>query len=307
MTPNPPAPELRATAIGLVAVLLWASVVGMIKSVSLSFGATGGAALLYTIASLFLLISPGLGPLAQFPRRYLIVGGLLFVGYELCLALSIGFSTSARQAIEVGMVNYLWPSFTLVGTILFNGRKARPWLAVGLLMAMLGIAWVLGGDQGLSLSGMLANMRLNPLSYGLALAGALIWAAYCVVTPKMAAGRNGVTLFFMLTATALWVKLAFTRDITWAVGPVDVLVLILASAAMGFGYAAWNVGILRGNATLLATASYFTPVLSAAFAALVLQSALPLSFWQGTGMVSAGSLICWLATRAPPTSQRPSA
>ena len=126
MTPNPPAPELRATAIGLVAVLLWASVVGMIKSVSLSFGATGGAALLYTIASLFLLISPGLGPLAQFPRRYLIVGGLLFVSYELCLALSIGFSTNARQALAVGMVNYLWPTFPLGGTILFTRQRGRP-------------------------------------------------------------------------------------------------------------------------------------------------------------------------------------
>lgn len=307
MTSTHPAPDFRATAIGLVAVLLWASVVGMIKSVSLSFGATGGAALLYTLASLFLLIVPGLGRLSQFPRRYLIVGGLLFVSYELCLALSIGFSTSARQAIEVGMVNYLWPTFTLVGTILFNRQRARPWLIVGLLLAMLGIAWVLGGDQGLSLSGMLANVQRNPLSYGLAFAGALIWAAYCVVTPKMAAGRNGVTLFFMLTAAALWIKLAFTRDIAWAIGPVDVLVLVLASAAMGFGYAAWNVGILRGNPTLLATASYFTPVLSAAFAAMVLQSAPPLSFWQGAAMVSAGSLICWLATRPARTPQRPSA
>jgi drug/metabolite transporter (DMT)-like permease len=36
-----------------------------------------------------------------------------------------------------------------------------------------------------------------------------------------------------------------------------------AAAAMGFGYAAWNVGILHGNVTLLAGASYFIPVLSA--------------------------------------------
>jgi len=45
---------------------------------------------------------------------------------------------------------------------------------------------------------MLANVRDNPLSYGLAFAGALIWAAYCTVTTRIAEGRNGVALFFIL-------------------------------------------------------------------------------------------------------------
>lgn len=298
MSPSKTSQSLRATGTGFLAVLLWASVVGMLKTVSTSFGATGGAALIYTLASVFLLATLGLGKIGEFPRRYLVVGGALFVCYELCLALSIGYSTTPRQAIEVGMVNYLWPTLTLVGTIVFNRQRASVFLLVpGLVLSMLGIVWVLGGDQGFSLAGMADNIRLNPLSYGLALAGALIWAAYCVVTPKMAGGHNGVTLFFMLTAATLWAKLALTQDITWAVGPLDILALVLAAAAMGFAYAAWNVGILRGNATVLATASYFTPVLSALFAAIVLQSALPLSFWQGTAMVSAGSIVCWLATR----------
>lgn len=297
MTQPATSPSIRATAIGLVAVLLWASVVGMVKAVSVSFGPTGGAALLYTIASVFLLLTLGLGPLSKFPRRYLFVGGMLFVTYELCLALSIGFTTTPRQAIEVGMVNYLWPALTLVGTIVFNRQKTKWWIVPGLALAMLGMVWVLSGDDGFSLPGLIANVRLNPLSYGMALAGALIWAAYCVVTPKMADGHNGVTLFFMLTAASLWIKLGFTGDIIWSTAPADIAMLVLAAAAMGFGYAAWNVGILGGNATLLATASYFTPVLSAALASVVLQSVLPLSFWQGTAMVTMGSLICWLATR----------
>ncbi|MOA43049.1 Aromatic amino acid exporter YddG [compost metagenome] len=70
---------------------------------------------------------------------------------------------------------------------------------------------------------------------------------------------------------------------------------------MGFGYAAWNVGILHGNVTILAGASYFIPVFSAALAAMLLRTPLPLSFWQGASMVCAGSILCWLATRG----QRP--
>jgi drug/metabolite transporter (DMT)-like permease len=42
---------------------------------------------------------------------------------------------------------------------------------------------------------------------------------------------------------------------------------------------------------------YFTPVLSSALAAALLSAALSWSFWQGAGMVCAGSLLCWQATR----------
>lgn len=55
--------------------------------------------------------------------------------------------------------------------------------------------------------------------------------------------------------------------------------------------------MISGNVTLLATLSYFTPVISTAFSSLLLSTALSFSFWQGVMMVTGGSLICWLATR----------
>ncbi|MGF7025614.1 hypothetical protein [Sphingobacterium sp. HSC-15S19] len=66
---------------------------------------------------------------------------------------------------------------------------------------------------------------------------------------------------------------------------------------MGFGYAAWNIGILKGNPTLLAGASYFTPVLSSVLYSFMLATTLGLSFWQGSIMVCLGSVLCWFATK----------
>ena len=106
-----------------------------------------------------------------------------------------------------------------------------------------------------------------------------------------------MVLFITLTAMALWLKYAFSSESGMQFTLPVTLTLLCAGMAMGAGYAAWNVGILRGNMTLLATASYFTPVLSAVFAALVLNTALTANFWQGVVMVTAGSLICWRATR----------
>ncbi|MDO5639979.1 MAG: aromatic amino acid DMT transporter YddG [Neisseria sp.] len=287
----------KATLVGLIAIVLWSAIVGLIRGVSEHFGAVGGAALIYSVASVFLLLSLGRTRLHTFPRRYLFWGSLLFVAYELCLSLSIGYADNPRQAIEVGMVNYLWPSFTLVAAILFNKQRANMLILPGFALAMLGICWILGGNQGLDFAGMWRNIRINPLSYGLAFAGALIWAAYCVVTARMAQGRNGVTFFFMLVAAVLWLKylLGGGGEMNW--GMTAVIYLLLAAAAMGFGYAAWNVGILHGNVTLLAGASYFIPVISAALAAILLRTPLPLSFWQGAGMVCGGSILCWLAIR----------
>ncbi|SFD39410.1 aromatic amino acid DMT transporter YddG [Paracidovorax konjaci] len=290
----------RATLIGLIAIALWSSIVGLIRSVSEGLGATGGAAMIYTIASLLLWATVGFTPLRSFPRRYLAWGSLLFVSYELCLALSIGYAASARQAIEVGMVNYLWPTFTMVAAIAFNGQKANLLVVPGLAISLAGICTVLGGGRGVDLPGMLANVQSNPLSYGLAFTGAVIWAAYCTVTARIAGGKNGITMFFMLTALVLWAKYLATgaADMDWSL-PTAVS-LAFAAAAMGFGYAAWNVGILHGNVTLLAGASYFTPVLSAALAAVLLRVPLTTAFWAGAFMVCGGAILCWLATRGAP-------
>ncbi len=296
----------KATLIGLIAILLWSSIVGLIRGVSESLGVTGGAAMMYTVASVLLLITVGFPKIKEFPRSYLFWGSLLFVSYELCLALSIGYANSSRQAIEVGMVNYLWPAFTILSAIAFNNQKSNLLIIPGFLVAILGICWVLGGDQGLDFAGMAENIKDNPVSYGLAFTGAVIWAAYCTVTKRIAGGKNGITLFFMLTALTLWAKYLGTAEGTMVFSYHAMIYLVLAASAMGFGYAAWNVGILHGNVTILAGASYFIPVFSAALAAMLLRTQLSSTFWQGASMVCAGSILCWFATRGQRAKVTPS-
>ena len=287
----------RATSIGFAAIILWSTMVGLIRGVSEGLGPVGGAAMIYSLSGLLLIFTVGFPNLRQVPRRYLLAGSVLFVSYEICLALSLGFAATRQQAIEVGMVNYLWPSLTILFAILFNGQRSR-WLVIpGLLLALLGVSWVLGGEHGLNLDEIINNVISSPLSYFLAFIGAFIWAVYCTVTAKYAKGKNGITLFVLLTALTLWLKFFASAQppmlFSWPV----VIKLITVSVALGLAYAAWNVGILHGNVSLLAAASYFTPVLSSALAAVLLSAALSWSFWQGAGMVCLGSLLCWYATR----------
>ncbi|MEA9391326.1 aromatic amino acid DMT transporter YddG [Acerihabitans sp. TG2] len=290
-------PQSKATMLGLLAILLWSSSVGLLRSVSESLGPIGGAAIIYSVSAVMLLVLMGFPALRTFPRAYLLGGGILFASYEIFLSLALGYANDRAQAIEIGMVNYLWPSFTILLAVVFNGEKANGWIVPGLLLCLYGIGWIMGGDGGWSLERIGHNILSNPLSYGLAFFGAIIWAAYCNVTKRWAQGKDGVTLFFILTALTLWVQYAFSHEPIMRVDFPITVRFVLAGAASAVAYAAWNSGIMRGNLMLLATASYFTPVLSSLVAGLVLNTPLTLSFWLGVVMVTAGSLLCWHATR----------
>lgn len=148
---------------------------------------------------------------------------------------------------------------------------------------------MLGGDNGLHYDQIINNITTSPLSYFLAFIGAFIWAAYCTVTNKYARGFNGITVFVLLTGASLWVYYFLTPQPEMVFSTPVMIKLISAAFTLGFAYAAWNVGILHGNVTIMAVGSYFTPVLSSALAAVLLSAPLSFSFWQGALMVCGGS------------------
>ncbi|PBQ09310.1 aromatic amino acid DMT transporter YddG [Pseudomonas syringae] len=287
--------EKAATACGLVAILLWSTAAGLIRSVSEDFGPEGGAAMLYSVGAAMLMVFLGRPRLHTISWRYLLSGGILFATYEVCLSLALGYANSRTQAIELGVVNYLWPSLTILLSI-FLARQRVGWTIVpGTALALFGILWVVSGD-GLAWSRILANVTSNPLSYSLVLTCAFTFAVYCNITRRYAGGQNLVTFFFVLTALALWLRYGLGSATLATFTVRNSLELAVAGAAMAGGYALWNLGIIRGNLTTLACASYCAPVLSSAFAALWLGTQLTMQFWQGALLVTIGSIICWQAT-----------
>lgn len=79
----------RATLIGLTAIVLWSTMVGLIRGVSEGLGPVGGAAMIYSLSGILLVFTVGFPQLRQIPGRYLLAGSVLFVSYEMCLALSL--------------------------------------------------------------------------------------------------------------------------------------------------------------------------------------------------------------------------
>ncbi|MGL4191928.1 MAG: aromatic amino acid DMT transporter YddG [Vibrio sp.] len=287
----------KHTLYGVGAILLWGSLMALTRRVAEEFSPIGGAALIYTVSSVFLLFTMGLPRLKTGSMRYVLIGGALFVSYEICLALALGMANDRLQAIEMSVINYLWPALTVLIAVLISQRAVNRWVYPSVALAFTGVAWTIVAEQGIALSDFTARVATNPAVYAMALSGAFIWAIYCNVTQRLAQGQNAIVLFFTATAATLWIQYAVSDEPALSFSISGVATLLLTGMVMGSGYALWNVAILRGNMLLLATLSYFTPVISTIFSSLILGVVLGLNFWQGVVMVTLGSLLCWWATR----------
>lgn len=293
-----------ATVVGTLSMVFWGMIAGLERLTTQAFGAQLGIGVIYLFAVplAFALRRPERP--SAYGWRYLLVSGLLFAATDVFMGLGIGLAATPEQSVQVMIVNYLWPTLTVLGTLLADRDAHASWLIVpGTLVATAGVATVVGGDAGLDLAAIAANVGSNPLPFALALADAICWSAYSVVTPSISGGRDALPYCFAATMLGGWGVWAAT---SLALGPqLPVAPVTLASFAapaasavvLVLGYSCWNVGILRGDAETLSMLSYATPVCSGVASALILGLSLAPSFYLGLALVVAGSLLSLASTR----------
>lgn len=294
----PTSPARAGNAAGVLAILLWSSTVGLFRSIGEALGPVGGPAVIFTISGVLVVLFAGIPAIRTIDRRYLLVCGPLFVAYEISLALSIGYAHDRSQAMEVGMINYLWPSLTMLFAVLLHQQSASLRLLVpGLVLAFLGIVSVMKGNDAFSASRLTENFADNPLAYALAFLAAFLWAAYSVLSRRYGNGKSAVGLFLLATAGVLWLRYFQSNQPPIHFSLSAAVETMVLGAFTATAYSAWNFGIQRGSIGLLAALSYFTPVLSSCLASVWLGVTPSLAFWLGVAMVTAGSFMSWGATR----------
>lgn len=287
----------QATLIGLFAPICWGMSVSLVRGIAEGFGMAQGQFCLYCVATICVFFIVGLPDFHRIDKRYLYFGIPTANLSSLSFCLAIFTSSGGAQTMEVGMVNYLWPSLTILFAVLFNGVRTRWWLYPGLLVAFGGIIVILSGDKGFSLTEFVARFAENPVSYLLALVAAVTWAGYSSMTRAWGNGINPSTIIFAvdtLVFLVLWFLDIGSQPV--AASAHGLMSVIFGGIAVGMAYVVWTLGMSKGNITVLAAASYFTPVLSCVFATFWIGAELNSSFWTGVVLVVAGSLLCWDAT-----------
>lgn len=287
------------TLYGIIAILLWSMSVALTRGLSETLGPFGAGAAIYTVSGVLVWLVAGKPTVRRQHPAYLYGCGLLFVVYMVAFALAIGMANDRQQTLEIGLINYLWPSLTLLLAVPLLKLQARWWLWPGVALALFGVIWVVSGGNGLNIKVLSANVSSNPLAYSLALIAAFTWAGYSNLVRVYSRGPGALPLFLLACALCLWVmffmltpgKLHFTQRATFE--------LLLMGANTALAYLCWDIAMKKGNATLVAALSYFTPLLSILIASLWLNTPPSAAFWPGVAMVVLGSLLCWSASRTP--------
>ena len=242
----------------------------------------------------------------ELPRRYLVICGGLFAAYGILLYSALGLCATRRQVLEVTVINYLWPGFTLVLSIPILKHRARvPLLLAGVVLCLAGVCLASGLVNAPTAPG--AQARAGAVPHALALGAALAWPLYSNLARLWArdAAGNGVPLFLLATGLLLMAaRAAHAEPARWTV-PAALEVLYAAVVPMLLGYMLWDIAVRRGNLPLVAALSYATPVLSIVFTSLYLDVPLARAHWAACGLVVGGALCCKLAVRdaaAPPAA-----
>jgi drug/metabolite transporter (DMT)-like permease len=290
----------RATVMGVVSVLLWGTSVAFIRVLSESLGPVGTVVWAYLLGGLAALALAaarpgGLGRLRRLPGRYLWGCGALFVAYTACYCLAVGLARDRSQVLEVGLINYLWPSLTLLLSVPILGYRGRWFLLPGMLVATAGMVVAASASGDLSLAGLRESLAAGALPHGLALAGAIVWALYSNLARRWGGEGGGVPLFLLASGlVVLPLRLVFPETTTWSPRVVAEL-LYMAMFVTVVAYAFWDHAMRRGNVVLVASVSYFTPVLSTVFSAAYLGVVPGPAIWLACGLVVVGAAICRLA------------
>ncbi|MCB1336983.1 MAG: EamA family transporter [Maritimibacter sp.] len=245
-----------ATLIGFSAVALWAMLALLTVATApvppfqlnaMTF-ALGG-----TVGLVWLAATGGYRQLAQVGWRVYAFGTLGLFGYHAFYFSALRLAPPA----EAGLIAYLWPLLIVLLSGLLPGERLRAGHVAGAVMSFAGAALILGGALGAETGGQLAG-------YGFALACALTWSGYSVLSRRLGATPTASVTIFCLATAALsaLAHLAFETT-AWPEGARGwAAILGLGLGPVGLAFYTWDVGVKRGDIQLLGTASYAAPLLS---------------------------------------------
>ncbi|MCG6858972.1 MAG: EamA family transporter [Salaquimonas sp.] len=190
----------------------------------------------------------------KLPARVWAVGIAGLFGYHFF------YYTALRNApvAEASLIAYLWPMLIVVGSALLPGEKLRWFHLAGVACGFTGVVLLVTGKaESLGFSG-------SWLGYGSALACALIWSSYSILSRSLkSASSDAVAIYCLVTAAlSLICHLIFETTVWPANGMQWLAVAGLGLMPVGLAFYIWDYGVKHGNIQLLGTAAYLAPLIS---------------------------------------------
>lgn len=250
-------PDLRSTAVGGLAVLLWALLAlfttwaGDIPPFQL-LGMTFSVA--FAVSCIYWLCRGrrALENLRQAPKVWVLgVGGLF--GYHLFYFIALGNA----PAVEASLIAYLWPLLIVVFSSLLPGEKLRWFHLAGALMGLAGAALLVTRGGSVSFD------AAYGLGYLAAVICALVWSGYSVTNRIFGEVPTDVVGGFcgVVAVLGIFCHLVFEQTVVPDVTQ-SLACLLLGLGPVGAAFFVWDYGTKHGNIQVLGAFSYMAPLLS---------------------------------------------
>ena len=237
--------------------------------------------------------------LALVARRALAAAPLLSLLPPFALGATIygletGLFFASLERIDVSLASLLmcgYPALVVAGAVALRRERASRRRAAALAVALTGVALVLAGGVG---------GALDPVGIGLALAAAVSYAAYVLVSDRLLATTEPLVLAAMLcagAATAFALGGTATGSLQVLQPSVLVIVAAIALVATVLPIAEFLAGVRRigpSRATILGT---IEPPVTIALSAVVFGERLGALQFAGAGLVLSAVLILQLRRR----------
>lgn len=247
---------MTPVASALISILLWSS------AAWLSLKLSHIPPFLLVGTSLLIGAACGLPRIADWRAatpRLLALGIYGLFGFHLCLFVAL----RSAPPIEANLINYLWPLLIVVLAPLIVPGVRLTVRHVG--AALLGF----GGALLLATGGKLDIDARYLFGYGCALASALIWATYSLLTRRMPAFPTGtvgafcaVSGLLSLLCHVLWEPAGRFAAIDW------LWLAAIGIGPLGLAFYTWDAAMKRGDPRVIGTLAYLTPLLSTLWLAL---------------------------------------
>lgn len=289
--------SLRGTLIGIIPILIWGCALPFMRFASEPFGAITSGVIQFSFSGVLLFIifilTGRLKDVNFIYKKEFWIRFALFVIYPIFLNLAIGTATREQMPMVI-LINYLWPTLTIIFTVFFLKLSIKkPLFIFGSVSVIFGIALETVGINYTSFASA-DHILINYQPYFFSFINAVGWAAYITyyrVKGELTGGLSAMP--FLLIGTSFSLLLLSYYIPQQVSGDVNEALpyLIYLSFTPAISQVCWDYATQKGNITYLSLMADGIPWMSLAVTSILLSVSISFEAWIAAAFIVIGAVL----------------
>ena len=194
------------------------------------------------------------------PAPTLLLGVAGLFGYHVLLFAALRLA----PPVQANLLNYLWPlGMVVLAPVFLRGVRLRWQHVAAALAGFAGAALALRDGAGAASGGFASNSATVWLGYGLAVAAALTWSSYSLLTQRVPPFKTAAIGTFCVISGLLALLCHALFEPSVALSASDWLwVAVLGLGPLGGAFFVWDAALKRADARTVGLLAFITPLLS---------------------------------------------